>query len=466
VSDASNILARHILARQIVLFISVCKWCVLGTLVGVAVGLAVAVFLKALDYSIALTGQFPYYFLLLPIALLVSGAMTKYLASEAEGHGTAMIINALHKRSGRIRPSTVLVKLAATLITIASGGSAGKEEPGAQLGAGLSSLFADLLKFDDRDRRKLVICGVSAGFASVFGTPLGGAIFGVEVLFIGGLMYDVLLPAFIAGIVSYQVSAALGITYFYGPLQFVPVFSGFFLAQVIFAGIFFGIVALLLIELFNLIKKAAERLSLWAPAKGIIGGAVLILLTLAFSTQYLGLGLETTQATLQGQPVVWYAFLLKIVFTSITLGFGGTGGIITPIFFIGSTAGSLFAQVFGLNSATFAAIGLVAVLAGTTNTPIAASIISVELFGPAVAPYAAVACVVSYVISGHRSIYPTQVLATEKSRSIQVQIGKEVTECEPTVQPRAGSVTGAGVMVINKIRGFIAKHFRLRQRPR
>jgi hypothetical protein len=119
-----------------------------------------------------------------------------------------------------------------------------------------------------------------------------------------------------------------------------------------------------------------------------------------------------------------------------------------------------------LNSATFAAIGLVAVLAGATNTPIAASIISIELFGPAVAPYAAVACVVSYVMSGHRSIYPSQVLATEKSRSIQVQIGKEVSKGEATVQARAGSVTAAGIAVITKIRGFVAKHFRVRQRRR
>jgi chloride channel protein, CIC family len=458
-------ITSHVLARQIVLFISVCKWCVLGTFVGIAVGAAVAVFLKALDYSIALTGQYPYYFLLLPFALFFSAALTTYLAPDAEGHGTAVIINALHERAGRIRPLTVLVKLVAALITIALGGSAGKEEPGAQLGAGVSSLFADVLKFDDRDRRKLVICGVSAGFAAVFGTPIGGAIFGVEVLFIGGLMYDVLLPAFIAGIVSYQVSAALGTTYFYTPLQFVPAFSGFFLAQVIVAGIFFGIVALVLIELFSLIEKAAKRLPVWTPARGFVGGAALVLLTFALSTQYLGLGLLTTQATLQGQPAVWYAFLLKIVFTSITLGFGGTGGIITPIFFIGSTAGSAFAQVFGLSSATFAAIGLVAVLAGTTNTPIAASIISVELFGPAVAPYAAVACVVSYVMSGHRSIYPSQVLAAEKSRSIQVQIGKQVTNGKPTVLPRPGSVTGAGVVIIGKIRGFIAKHFKSRRPP-
>jgi H+/Cl- antiporter ClcA len=447
----------NILVRQAVLFISICKWCILAAIVGIAVGVATAVFLKALNYSIAFIGRAPYYFFLLPLALFVSSTLTKYLASNAEGHGTAMIIEALHKRSGKIRPSTVLVKLVAVLITIAAGGSAGKEEPGAQLGAGLSSLFADLFKFDDRDRRKLVICGVSAGFASVFGTPIAGAIFGVEVLFIGSLLYDVLLPAFIAGIVSYQVSAALGITYFYAPLQFVPVFSAFFLVKVILAGIFFGLVSVLLIELYSLIEKASERLHIWAPFKGIVGGVVLILLTLAFTTQYLGLGLDTTQAMLQGQNAVWYAFVLKIVFTSITLGFGGSGGIITPIFFIGSTAGALFAQIFSMNSATFAAIGLVSVLAGATNTPIAASILSVELFGPAVAPYAAIACVVSYVMSGHRSIYPSQVLITQKSRTIQVSIGEEVKKAKPTVQPREWSVTGFSLRIIENIRGAVAK---------
>jgi len=440
-----------------VLFISICKWCVLATVVGICVGLATAVFLKALDYSITLTDRAPYYFLLLPVALFVSSTLTKYLAPDAEGHGTAMIIASLHKRSGKIRPLSVLVKLAAVLITIGAGGSAGKEEPGAQLGAGLSSLFADIFKFDDVDRRKLVICGVSAGFASVFGTPLAGAIFGVEVLFIGSLLYDVLLPAFIAGIVSYQMSASLGITYFHAPLQFVPVFSVFFLAKVILAGIFFGLISLFLIEFHNLTERASGRLRIWAPFKGIIGGAILVLLTLIFSTQYLGLGLDTTQAILQGQNSVWYAFIVKIVFTTVTLDFGGSGGIITPIFFIGSSAGCLFSQIFGLNSETFAAIGLVSVLAGATNTPIAASIMSVELFGPAIAPYAAIACVVSYIMSGHRSIYPSQVIATQKSRTIHVLIGQEVKNGEPTVQPRERSVTGSSLKVIERIRSAIAK---------
>lgn len=201
------------------------------------------------------------------------------------------------------------------------------------------------------------------------------------------MLYEVLLPAFIAGIISYHVSSALGITYFYHPLEFVPVFSPFILLEVVLAGIFFGICSLLLIEIFNFVRRASERLQLWAPFKGIIGGVALIGLTIVFTAQYLGLGLNTIEATLQGGNAVWYAFLLKILFTSITFGAGGTGGVVTPIFFIGASSGSLFAQVFGVDSATFSAIGYVSLLAGAANTPIAASIMAVGLFGPAVAPY-------------------------------------------------------------------------------
>src|SRR5208283_2868435 len=146
-----------------------------------------------------------------------------------------------------------------------------------------------------------------------------------------------------------------------------------------------------------------------------------VVLAWIFSKQYLGLGLDTIQLTLSGGDIVWYAFILKIIFTMITLSLGGSGGIITPIFFIGATAGSLFATTLGLDRATFAAIGLVGLLAGATNTPIAASIMAMELFGPQIAPYAAVACVVSFLIAGHRSVYPSQVLAIRKSASVNVE---------------------------------------------
>ncbi|MEE9543837.1 MAG: chloride channel protein, partial [Thermodesulfobacteriota bacterium] len=151
-------------------------------------------------------------------------------------------------------------------------------------------------------------------------------------------------------------------------------------------------------------------------------------------------GLNVIHSTLEGGDVSPVAFLLKSIFTSITLNFGGSGGIVTPIFFVGTTAGNLFASVFGLNTAIFAAIGLVSVLAGAANTPIAASILAVELFGTEVAPYAAVACVISFVMTGHRSVYSTQILAIKKSASINVILGKEMEGLKPTYQSREKSL--------------------------
>ncbi|HUL36262.1 MAG TPA: chloride channel protein, partial [Thermodesulfobacteriota bacterium] len=172
----------------------------MATATGAIVGLSTTVFLKTLNWSTEFCSHFTYYFFLVPIALFTSALMIKYLAPDAEGHGTEKVIEAIHKNSGKIKPIVVPIKLIATIITLALGGSAGKEGPCAQIGAGLSSIFADILRVDDHDRRKLVICGISAGFAAVFGTPIAGSIFGIEVLFVGSILYEVLLPSFIAGI--------------------------------------------------------------------------------------------------------------------------------------------------------------------------------------------------------------------------------------------------------------------------
>ncbi|MFH1175063.1 MAG: chloride channel protein [archaeon] len=419
-----------------VIFLNIVKWCVLAAGIGLIVGTATTLFLKALNISTNSVNTIPYYYFLIPVAFFLSAVLIKYLAPDAKGHGTEKVIEAVHKRAGKIKAAVVPIKLIATIITLASGGSAGKEGPCAQIGAGLSSTFSDLLRFNRHDRKKLVICGISAGFAAVFGTPIAGAIFGVEVLYVGSIMYDVLLPSFIAGIIGYHVAASLGITYFSHALSFVPVFSQLFLVKVILAGVFFGLCAFLFIELFKYIEKTANNIRVWSPWKGLIGGGIIVGLTLIFSTQFLGLGLSTIEGTLQGNTIVWYAFLLKMAFTSITLAFGGSGGVVTPIFFIGATAGVFFAQLLRVDVATFAAIGIVSVLAGAANTPIAASIMSVELFGPAVAPYAALACVVSFLVSGHRSIYPSQVLATGKSEDIKVQLGKEMHHLRTKIRPK------------------------------
>lgn len=414
------------ITEETVLFVSVFKWVILATIVGLIVGLSTALFLKLLQWTSSLGTHYPLYFLLLPAAMFVSVLLEKYLAPDAEGHGTEKVIEAVHKRSGHINPAVVPVKLVATLVTLAAGGSVGKEGPCAQIGGGLCSIFANLFRFQDNDRKKLVICGISAGFAAVFGTPISGAIFGVEVLFVGSIAYDVLLPSLVAGVISYQISSLLGITYFSHPVDFAPVFSEMFFLKVIVAGLFFGLCALLLIEGLARGGKLAAKIPVWDPLKGMLGGVILVGLAAVFSTQYLGLGLHEIASHLRGARVVWYAFAMKIVFTSITLSFGGSGGIVTPIFFIGAAAGALFAQVLGLDIATFSALGLVGVLAGAANTPIAATIMAMELFGTGIAPYAAVACVVSFLMTGKRSVYPSQVLAMVKAPSLAWQLGREV----------------------------------------
>jgi H+/Cl- antiporter ClcA len=437
-----------------VLFISILKWLFLAACIGIIVGISTTVFLKVLGFGVSTTVRYPYYYLLLPAALFVSALVVKVFAPDAEGHGTEKIIEAVHRHSGKMKLAVVPVKLVATIITIAFGGSAGKEGPAAQIGAALASAFSGLLRFSDGDRKKLVICGISAGFATVFGTPIAGALFGVEVLFVGSMLYDVLLPSFVAGIVGYQVSSALGITYFHEAVSLVPAFSSYFFLKICLAGLFFGICSLTMIETLSLFERLSHRVRVWKPAKGLIGGLALVLLTWLSSTRYLGLGLDTIKSVLDGGEAPGGAFLIKILFTAITLSFGGSGGIVTPIFFTGATAGNAFGSVLGFNASLFSAIGMVALLAGAANTPISASIMAIEFFGPEIGPYAAVACIISFLMTGHRSVYPSQVLSLAKSSSLTVAKGSEMRDIgvvEYRLRPK--SVSEMLLKFLNWLRG-------------
>ena len=232
--------------EQTAIFFSVTKWIFLSSTIGVLIGTIVSLFLKILQYSENSRSLLPFeYYYLLPFAMLLSVWMVKKFAPTAEGHGTEKVIEAVHKEDGKIDVKVIPVKLFATILSIFAGASVGKEGPAAQIGAGAASYISLFFKFSKHDRKKLVICGISAGFASVFGTPIAGAIFGVEVLIIGVLMYDILLPSIIAGFAAFTTAQLLGVEYTYYNLHFhqsinldLPL-----ILTTIFAGVFFGVIS-------------------------------------------------------------------------------------------------------------------------------------------------------------------------------------------------------------------------------
>jgi len=415
------------LIEQSVLFASLLKWFAIASIIGIIVGAFTTLFLNILGTSSSFLRHYPGSYFLLPVGMFLSVALIKYLCPDAEGHGTEAVIEAIHKHSGKIRPSVVPVKLLATVITLATGGSAGKEGPCAQIGAGLASLLADLLRVRNIDRAKLVVCGISAGFAAVFGTPVAGAIFGVEVLAIGQIQYVVLFPALVAGVMAFQTSSRLGLTYFHGSIPFHPHFTELFFSEIIGIGLACGICSFVFIEVLQVTHQLSSRIKCWKPLKGVIGGC-LVLLTLLISDRYMGLGLTTIEGVLAGHKAHWYDFLIKMYATAVTLSFGGSGGIVTPIFFIGSTFGSFLASVFHFDPALVAALGMVGVLSGCANTPIAASIMAMELFGTEIGSYATLVAIISFVMTGHRSVYPSQILKLRKSDSLEINVGETVRD--------------------------------------
>lgn len=423
---------REIVKEETVLFISVLKWFFLGIVIGIAGGVASSIFLKSLDYSIRFFKSGEHYYFVLPLTLLLSLFIRQKLFPQVQELSTDHVIKSFHTHK-KLSILSIPKIFIGSILTISTGGSAGREAPCADICASIASIISNLLKFTKKNYQKMIICGVSAGFASAFGVPLSGALFGVEVLFVGQLFYDALFPAVVSGIVSYYISSLMGVHYFKNPLIMSDIPSGNLIIKTFLFGIIFGMISLLTIELLNYFKKGSKKIPLNPYLSSLIAGLVLIAMVKIFNGKYLGLSMDETIGFLQNNRAAFYDFLLKIVFTAITLNFGGIGGIVTPLFFIGASSGSAFAQLIGENNlAFFSSLGFVSVLAGTLNTPLSASVMAIELFGPSVAPYAIISSIVSFLVTGHRSLYPSQNLSFQKSPSIKVvtdiQTGERKTE--------------------------------------
>lgn len=407
--------------EPVIMVATILKWLLLAGVTGLIVGSGVCLFLTALFFLTEQTAHVPLWtqMVLLPLAGILNGLLLHYGYRSSGGIARDSVITAIHTQSGVMPHRTILVKPLAALITLALGGSAGKEGPCSHIGGTLASWFGRLIRLDPEMQKRIVACGVSAGFASVFGTPLAGAIYGVEMLVIGRVRHDFIFPAIIAAITSFEISKFWGITYDYFPVSLSSDFSAFLAIRVTLIGILCGLVSWLFIELIEktryLFTLLQRRFQIWRPLMPFIGGLVLSALIIVIPTDYLGLSLPLMNDALQGKDVAFWGFLWKSLLVAITLGSGFYGGIVTPQFVIGAMAGSAFAHLLGVSPALGAAVGMVAVVAAASNTPIAAILMGFELFGSAAGPYFATACVTAYIVVGHRSVYSGQLLAHSKS---------------------------------------------------
>jgi H+/Cl- antiporter ClcA len=419
------------LSNQLVAIKEVFRWTALLIPVAVTVGLLVALFLWLLEIVTELRFQNPWLLFLLPLAGLFIFFLYKSVGKNSEA-GNNLIIDEIHSPGGGVPARMAPLILISTVITHLFGGSAGREGTAVQMGGSISAVFAGWFNLPQERRRILLMCGISAGFGAVFGTPVAAAIFALEVLEIGRLKYDALIPCLIAAVIAHITCISTGIqhTAYHIPnyeqnTQLMPYisFDILLLLKAIIAGACFGLASLVFVKASHFIKNQSLKLVSKQWLIPIIGGIAIIGLTYLTGTRdYLGLGVTNPG---DGVSIVsafdeggseYFSWLWKLIFTSITLGTGFKGGEVTPLFFIGATLGNTLALISNSPVALFAALGFIGVFAGATNTPLACTIMGVELFGGNYIVYFAVACFTAYYFSGHSGIYKSQKLAVSKFR--------------------------------------------------
>ncbi|HEY6881947.1 MAG TPA: chloride channel protein [Polyangiales bacterium] len=387
------------------------QWVTFAALIGVAAGCASALFLWLLDLATTFREAHPALIVALPFAGVAIGLFYQRFGQPIRG-GNNLVIDTIHDQGPQLPLRMAPMVLVGTVLTHLFGGSAGREGTAVQMGAGLADALAHRLA--PEVRRALIAAGVAGGFGSVFGTPIAGAVFGLEFVTLGRIEYRALVPVTVAALVGDLTTRALGITHAYYRAPAHLSLDLLLLGKWCLFAIAVALVTVAFIELTHALKALGERQLPNLPARMFAGGALVTLLWLALGTSdYLGLGVPTIVRAFE-QPVPSYAFLAKLVFTAVTLGAGFLGGEVTPLFFVGATLGATLAPWLGLPQDLAAGVGMAAVFATAANTPLALSVMAVELLGANLFPHVVIVSVLAYVLTGHRSIYPAQRVLHDK----------------------------------------------------
>ncbi|KAB0324704.1 voltage-gated chloride channel family protein [Janthinobacterium sp. PLB04] len=387
------------------------KWLLLAFVVAVLAGSASAGFLFALEWATATRRAHAWLIWLLPVAGFAVGWLYLRYGSSVEG-GANLLIDEIHDPKKIIPLRMAPLVLGGTVISHLFGASVGREGTAVQMGGALADQLTRLFHLNNEDRRIVLMAGISAGFASVFGTPLAGALFGLEVLAIGRLRYEAMLPCLLAAVIADQVGLLWGqlfnIHHTHYAVPLIPALSAWTLSAMVIAGVLFGVTGNVFAQATHGLSGLMKRWIRYAPLRPLAGGVIIAIAVWLIGTdQYIGLGIPTIVDALK-EPLPAYDFLAKMAFTIVSLGTGFKGGEVTPLFFIGATLGNALGPLLHQPVTLLAAIGFVAVFAGAANTPIASTLMAMELFGAEIGVYAAIACVVAYLFSGHAGIYRAQ----------------------------------------------------------
>ncbi len=405
------------------------KWLLISLVVAALAGSASAGFLASLEWATEWRESHLWILALLPLGGFFVGWLYLKLGQSVEG-GNNLIIDEIHDPKKIIPLRMTPLVLFGTVASHFFGASVGREGTALQMGGSLADQLTRPLRLDGEDRRILLMAGLSAGFSSIFGTPLAGAIFGLEVLAIGKLRYDAIFPCFVAAIVANEVTLAWGIKHTLYHISAFPSASALGLMAAVVAGAVFGIVGMLFSKITHSIAHYFKSKISYAPLRPFVGGIVIVIAVWALgTTKYIGLGIPTIVAAFSTHLAPW-DFALKFAFTALCLGAGFKGGEVTPLFFIGAALGNTLSLFLPLPGPLLSGMGFVAVFAGAANTPISSTLMAIELFGPQAGVFAGIACVTSYLFSGHAGIYHSQRIGQSKTHFFSAAQGLTLSAFE------------------------------------